>query len=233
MGQLTRDQIVAAALLQGGMASSLSTRAEKPFNAALRSLYKAWSWPFLKKRATGISLPTGTQALTLGAGSGGITLEIQEFFDPLYVYTSDRGTKQTCYIQQLVKNPNVSMDETLNDSSTFRGLPTRCKIRASTLWGRWDFIPLPFPEKDYLLAFDYLEQPADISSGSSVPIYPNDRTLIRVVMAEMLLDQHGIASKQYQAAAEEAGAMVVHDRQRYGQHTGDNDNIGLDTSVFK
>ena len=62
-------------------------------NAELFRLYNSWPWPFLQRRITGVSLAADTQSLALGAGSGGISLAVRQFLDPIRVYAYDTEPK--------------------------------------------------------------------------------------------------------------------------------------------
>lgn len=230
MGQLTRAQIVSAGLNKAGD-TSLTTLANTWFNAWLRSQYRAWPWPFLHRRSSAISLAAGTTSLSVGAGSNGVTLEIQRILDPIRVGDSTYSTKKDARIVALVNGPQ-DYDENLNDPALTRGLPDRFKIRAdSSLWGKWTLIPYPVPDKAYRIYLDYLEQPADISADATVPLYPNDRTMIQAVLVDAL--QYMDEGNRYQAELEILGSMVVDDRAKYGEVMGTNDQMGLDPGVFR
>jgi hypothetical protein len=229
MGALTRDAVVLAGLNIAGR-TDLSTLANVWLNAWLRSQYGAWPWPFLYRRITGLALNAGTTSLTIGAGNGGITPEIQEVRDPLWVYTSDYGKRGKARIRELLDG-EISFDETVNNPATNRGMPTRFKIRANpTTIGAWDLIPGPVPDVSYLLAIDYIEQPVDITLGTTRPLYPNDRTMIQFIVSAALqyLDRRADYAKENDVLTE----MAVYDRVKYGGVTGTNDASPLDGGTF-
>lgn len=235
MGQLTRTQIVTQGMLLAGR-DDLASVVNVDFNAWLRSVYMGWPWTFLKAKKTALSLVTGATSVAVGGGSGGVTLGIQKILQPILVYNSTNTTRFKADIQQLTGG-GVEWDETVNPSATWRGIPQKFKVQQRSTWGSWDLIPAPFPDKDYLLTFYYLAQPADIdttSSGdSTVPIYPNDRTMIQACMAQTLLYKEGADDSSYRAALDVLDAQVINDRVKYGAVPGDNDLVQLDSSVFR
>lgn len=233
MGVLTRTELLAAGQNKAGNNSTaLTTRLTTEFQAWLDRQYSGWSWPFLKKRVTGLSLSAGTTSLTIGNGNGGVTREIIKLRSPVLFYTTDRATKGKAPIVQADGDADTHWDETLADSAVWRGSPLQFKARHGTTRGTWDLVPMPFPHVALNLAVDYYERPAALGA-SSVPIYPEDSTLIMAICALALVDQKGIASPEAQTALEELGAMVARDRATHGQVPGENDMLQLDSSVFR
>jgi len=232
MGRLTRTELLTAGLgKMGNLSTALNTRITTEFQAWLDRQYAGWSWPFLKKRASGISLSAGATSLTIGAGSGGITQEIIKLVSPIAFYTSDRNTVGKAHIVQ-AEDADVYWDETLANSSTFVGQPLKFKARHGAVRGTWDLIPLPFPDKAYLLAIGYYQLPASLGA-SDIPIYPSDATMIEAIAALGTVDQKGPDHPASMAAMEEAGAKVARDRSIYGSVPGENDLLLLDSSVFR
>lgn len=233
MGALTRDQIVTAGLGKAGnLSTALRTRIETEFQAWLDRQYSAWSWPFLKKRAVGLSLSSGATSLTIGAGSGGVTLEIIRLVSPILFYTTDRTTVGKAPLVQVAGSNSVQFDETLQNSATWIGTPTSFKARNGTVRGRWDLIPMPFPDRALNIAIDYYERPAALGA-STVPIYPEDATMIQAVNALALVDQKGEDSPAAITANDRTSNMLARDRSTHGQVPGENDILQLDSSVFK
>ena len=233
MGRLTRDELLTAGLgKMGNLSSALNTRIATEFQAWLDRQYAGWSWPFLKKRASGISLSQGATSLTVGAGNGGITREIIKLISPLGYYTSNKSTIGKAPIVQSSNSASTFWDETLSNSSTFIGSPTQFKARHGSVRGSWDLIALPFPDQALLLAIDYYELPA-LLTGADVPIYPADATMIEAINALALVDQKGMDHPATQTAMEEAGAKIARDRSTYGSVPGENDMLLLDSSVFR
>lgn len=228
MGQKTRTEIIDAGLQLAGD-TSLTTHAVTWLNAFLRETYRSWPWPFLHKRYTGLALGAGVTSLSFGNGSTE-ALEVPRIFDPIKVYTSDYRSKGKARIRQMVES-DVDHDATYNDPAQGRGIPTTFKIRAdNTLWGKWTLYPWPVPDKAYLLGLEYLIQPADLSSGSSVPIYPSDETMILAVMVKGL--EHMKEIEQYALKKGELREQVINDRLRYGSAEGVNEDQLLDDGVF-
>ncbi len=229
MGQLTRATIVSEGLLKAGN-TSLTTRANVWFNAWLRSTYRAWPWPFLHKRATGIALAQGATSLTFGNGSTE-TLEVQRVLDPIWVYDSAYATRARARIRPVVGDVGLNLDETINSPTGNVGLPEFFKVRASnTVWGTWTLQPVRVPDKAYLLAVDYLVQPADISSDATVPVYPNDQTMIQCVCAHAW---QYMGDERYGEGLQILASMVTDDRMKYGEVAGTNDMVSLDPGVFR
>lgn len=229
MGTLTRGQIVTEGLLIAGNAN-LTTRANQWLNSWLRSHYRSWPWPFLIRRAQNITLAAGATSLAVGAGQNGITEQIQRVYDPVYVYTSDKKSRALARIRSVIAGP-VDMDESALDSTNNRGMPTYFKVRTyDSVWGAWNFQPFPYPDQSYQIAFDYLIQPADITSDVTVPLYPNDQTMIQAVVAfasrYMKLDGAG-------SELELLSAMGSDDRLKYGEVPGTNDQLLLDGASFR
>lgn len=235
MGAMTRDEIVAEALLLAGRGTDLNVRARVALNHWLDSQYQAWPWPFLQRRAAAIALAAGTQSLSFGNGAL-VTARVQRIISPLGLYNTAYTSKTLLPIRSLTGGP-LSEDETLNNPTLTRGLPQRVKVRANSATpNKWDIIPLPVPDKDYLLAIDYLELPATYATNaavSSIPLYPNDRTMVQAVLTEVHKYVDGTDSDSYQSALGILGSMAIDDRVKFGQVTGTNDVMQLDPDVFR
>jgi len=231
MGQKTRTQIITAGLEKAGD-TSLSTLAVTWFNAGLRSrLYAGWPWPFLQEPITGLVLGAGVTSLTVGAGTN-YALEIRRIMDPIWVGDSTYQTRARARIRTLTGG-SAETHEALIDPNQGRGTPIQFKARMDrTLWGRWKLIPYPVPDKAYLVHLDVIVQPADTTSDSDIPVYPNDETLIKLVEHAALEYMHGSNSPEAQAALDQLTSMVIGDRGRYGEVPGTNDVIELDENIF-
>lgn len=229
MGQLSAANLIATALNKAGD-SRLTTPALTWLNAWLRSAYAAWPWPYLQRRIAGLALPAGTQSLSLGAGAGGVTLEIKRVLDPLWVYDSVYSTKLRARIRTYIAG-DAFEDESINNPATNIGCPQQFKIRADTsLFGKWSLIPTPVPDKAYLLAVDYIIIPADIVTTTDVPTYPNDRTMIQAILCDAL---QYMKDKAYLDELQVLASMVIDDRVKFGEVAGTNDQTLLDPSVFR
>lgn len=227
------DLISNGLLLAGD--TSLTAVAVVWLNNWLRSQYAAWAWPFLQKRASGLTIAAGTESKLVGAGSGGVTDDIQSIYDPLYFYTTDRRARGMCRLVNLTGG-DMSHDEDMRDDATQRGIPSQAKCRpSSTVNNQFTLIFDPVPDIDYLFSFDYIIQPADEvtsanSGGTAVPMYPNDQTIIQAVKVAALNHM-----KDPSAPDEDAklSAMVSGDRIKYGQTPGVNEDWGLNGKTFK
>ena len=237
MGSQTRGQLVTEALLTAGD-PSLVARAQNALNSKLRGVYMSWPWPFLKARATGVPLGQGVQSINFGLGGSGVTLEVQRIIDPIFQYTSTFTNQSRPRIRPDYGG-DLWQDEVVNNPATFIGQPSQFKVVAGSTWGAWILKPTPFPDKAYLLAIDYIFQPADIAlgtSGDSVqPTYPNDETLKQIILTAIRKYQcAGDPSYQsmYTEAAQDLREMIVADRMRFGYAPGVNDQVGLDPAMF-
>lgn len=233
MGALTFDQIITQGLKKVGN-SSLTDEAAIDLKAWLRSQYEAFPFPGLKRKTAALALGAGITSLSLGAGSGGITLEIKRIFDPIWVYDVTYTTRVRARIRTLLGG-SVDDDEYMNDPTKNVGTPQQFKVRASSaLWGRWDLIPYPVPDRAYLLAIDYWVIPAAYTLGSEVAsFYPNDRTLIQCVVAHGLDIEEGPSSAMAIAAHDKLRDMAVADYVKFGEVPGDNDKLRLDEEIFR
>lgn len=238
MGQLTRGIIIKEGMLLGGD-DTIQVRVNTWLQEWLDSQYRAWPWPFLQQRASNVALATGTQAVAFGNGAV-VATPVQRVLSPIYVGSSDYGTKARAYVSQLGDH-DTDQDETLNNPSTFRGLPAHFRVRPSaTTWGTWSLIPLPFPDKAYVAHVDYLMQPAalsaivsttDLAADTAVPLYPNDRTMIQAVKTAVL--EWNKNADQWKMNLDILASMVIDDKHKFGEVAGANDFTGLDGSVFK
>lgn len=231
MGQLTRLQIVTEGMRLAGN-TAVGTQANIWLNAWLRSVYRSWTWPFLHRKTTGVALNAGVTSISFGAGSS-IAEEVQHIFDPVKVYTADKRTLGIARIRQLMDG-SLYQDEDLIDWSQAgnRALPYWMRIRPDdTLWGKWTLLPYPVADNNYLLKIEYLIQPADISSDSTKPIYPNDETMVQAVKVDTLNYMH--LFEPYALEKQILNEMRTADKVKYGSVMGINDRLTLDQGVFR
>ncbi len=234
MGQLTRAQIVTRGLELAGR-TNLTTQANVWLNAWLRETYRSWTWPFLHKRLAGVSLASGTTSLSFGAGAGGETLEVPHIYDPLRIYTSNKSIRSNVRVRS-VFGGDPTMDDDLVDEDNQVGTPELVRIRPDTsAWGKWALKFYPIPNQTFLLALDYIVQPADIDTTSGgddeVPIYPNDGTMIQAVLVAAMKYLH-----KYEEAAQadgDLGNMKAGDKVRYGMSPGLGTKLELDSRYFR
>lgn len=229
MGALTRLQLVTQGLALAGDAS-LSSLAPTWLNAWLRKEYSAWPWPFLQRKQVGLALAAAATSVSFGNGAT-VTPEVLRIFDPVQVYTSDYRTRGQARVVSFVEQ-NPDLDESANDPATNIGLPTRIRVAPdSTLFGKYALKPWPIPDRAYLLNFSYWELPVALASDASVPVYPNDSTMLQAIVAQSYLHQQ--KNDEFGQAMEILAAMVMNDRAHFGQNNGINDTLGLDTSIFR
>ena len=236
MGSLTRLQLVTEAGLLAAN-DAIPEHLKKGLNRMLRVAYAAWQWPFLHRRAESIAWSAGTTSIDVGAGSNGVTLEIQRIFSPVAFRTSDYSTRGRAHVRQLVESA-TSLDDVLRDPSTSRGLPQQLfALPYPGTWGKYTLKPDVVPDRDLLLAFDYLCMPADIDTStpgdSTVPLYPNDETMMHMLYAVQILNDEGADSMEYAEAMKSVSNKILADTDLFGSTTGVNDSLDLDPDVFR
>ncbi len=231
---MTRGELVTQSLRNAGVSDTLGTRANEWLNSWLASQYEAWPWPFLRRKASAITFTSGSTSKTVGAGQGGITNGIQRIYDPMYIYSSAYTVRGEVRIIS-IDDQGMNANEVINNPATHTGLPTAMKVYFNSAYqGALDLVPNTFPDRDLLLAFDYLEIPAIIdetSSGDSTkPLYPNDQTIKQALKAHALdYDKRG---KEAQEAFAVLSAMIQADRVKYGARMGHNSTWGKDPTVY-
>ncbi len=234
MGSMTRLEIITEGLLQAGVArASRPSRAVTWLSTWLKSQYRAWPWPYLLQSREALALPAGTTSLKVGSGSGGISDEIARVLSPIWVYDSSLGTRLKAPIIQV---GSFKYDENEALRGTARGLPGKFKVRTARVGELVNFqlIPFPIPDRDYLLQFNYIGIPVDpCEEDTSVPLYPNDQTMIQAVKAKALLDLNGEDDPQAVRAETKCNDMAIADRVKDGSTPGINDMVGLDDSVYR
>lgn len=234
MGSMTRAQIVTAGMQRAGR-TDIATIANGYLNNRLRTWYSRFQWPFLTRRATAVALAQGSQSLAFGAGSGGETLPVRLILNPMWVYTSDYSQRGKLLVRQLTDG-EIWQDETVNNPASNLGLPAIAKVKADkTTWGLWSIVPQPFPDRAYLLAIDYVVQPADIDTStagdSTIPLYPNDETMIQAVEADVLRFSRKL--QEWQLAEGRLGELMAGDKLSFAIVPGTNDLVGLDPNTFR
>ncbi len=237
MGQLTRTELITQGQAEAGVAGK-DTRLLEALVLWEESQYKAWPFGYLRKARTDLALAAGVTALSVGAGEGGVTNMIQRILNPIWVTTSGFTTRFKAMIIG-VDNQQIDLDERTSSSTTNRGLPQHFKIRhvlstVSPYRSCLSLIPLPVPDRAYLLSFDYIELPitAQTGTGTGIPLYPNDQTMKKFIEMMALKWGNGASDPDYQACRDELGSMVTADRLKDGQGHGNNDSIQMDANVF-
>lgn len=233
MGVKTLATIVSEGMALGGRAdTALATPVAAWVNDWLRQTYLQWAWPWLHKSRSALSLPAATETLSVGGGNSGITNLIQRVLDPVLVYEST-GNPSVARIRKLTGTAggDLSQEERVQVASSFTGRPNHFRVRPGSTYGVWTLVPTPFPDKAYLIAFDYIEVPAALATAD-IPIYPNDLTMVQAALVATLLYTNGHDSADYQDAIQVLARRVAQDRVGFGQATGINDSIDLDEGVY-
>lgn len=229
MGNLTANQIITQGLAIVSR-PDLADLALIDLNAWLEKRAEDWPWPKLHRRKEGVSLPSGSRSISFGAGSSGVTLQVQRIIDPIWIYKSDYTGGAKLRIRTITDG-NEEWDETINNPTTRRAKPEVAKVKVDeTTEGKWTIVPMQVPDKNYLLAVDYIVMPAPVV-GTTIPWYSGDSTMIKVVEVFSLN-----YTKRYDVLAQEREVlrnMVVEDRMRKGQIEGTNATLGLDSSIFR
>lgn len=226
MAQLTRDQIVSEGQLLAGRDDN-ATASASWLQRWLDAVAASWPWPILQTEATGIALASGATSLVLGNGSGGITPKIQKLLDNVWLYDSTRTFKKRLRLRHQLSAPGDRIGPTDNT-----GTPITARLFTSA-YGVWTMYFEPTPERDYLLTIPYITLPAAMTTGSDVPWYPNDETMVQVVAFKNHEFYDGKDAPTTQAAQQMLAGLAANDRIRYGAITGVNDFLPLDPSVFK
>ncbi len=231
MGEMTRGEIITAGLRKAGN-TNLTLPAQTWLNASLRTQYKAWPWPFLIETATAVPLVAGSTGVVVGGGNGGVTDKFYYPYAPIYVYTTDYTSRNTALIRQLVGGP-IGMDLSVINPATGQGLPCQFQISKASgqVYGIWNFIPWPIPNRDYLLTFKYQKMEPNLNDDGQVPLYPSDETMIEMVVASALLDMKDYAAAQ--ASEGKLHALCIGDRLKYGTIPGSNTLWEMDKGVFR
>jgi len=230
VGYRTHDQLITNALVEAGD-TSLSTLASDWLNDWLDARYCDWPWPFCTTRLS-YSWTSGTTSLTLGNGSGGVTERIRRILDPIKFRSStfaDRGSARIVDISGL---PD-SQDPDMNDSSTHVGLPSTFTVEASSAAAhQWVLKPQPVPDRALTVLIRYLHIPERIT-GSTVPLYPSDRTMEMAIIQKALAHKFGTHSNEALTAAKLLVSMVMDDRVKFGEVEGDKHHVRLDPKRFR
>lgn len=233
MGSLANTSIISQGMLLAAR-DDLQTQALGWLNTWLQSQYAAWPWPFLLRRVANQALVAGSTSYTFGAGSGGTTDLVHQVKDPIMLRTSDFSVRQVARVRQLIGGQPVidpEWDENMVDSATQRGIPELFKVRThATVFGQWVLWPQRVPDRNLLITIDYQYMPAAMTIGQT-PVYPNDDTMVQLVKAKTF--EYTQRLKEAAAAMEEVRAMTINDRLKWGSVDGTNDQIQLDSKVYR
>lgn len=230
MARLTFDQLVT----QGGVLGdndAVPTWVATKLKGWLRKQYASWAWPFLITQATGITVTAGTATKLVGNGNSGITEQISRIFSPVYWYGSSFAERGKVALRDFVGGPVVMQNE-LQDTTNNRGSPQSAQVRSLNTGGQLhaQLIIFPVPDKTYTLSFTYQRLPDDLS-GSSIPEYPNELTLIQAAKCAAI-EYDNSATEWYETELAKLAQMVAADRDAYGGNPSFGDNNSLDTDIF-
>ena len=226
MGQLTRDQIVSEGQLLAGRDDN-ATASNAWLQRWLDSVAASWNWPTLHDEAIGIAVTSGTASVTVGGGSGGITPKIIKILDSMWLYNSTRTWRKRLRVRHFVGDPVDRIGATDNT-----GAPDAVRVK-QTVFGTWILYFDRIPDQAYLMTIPYIVMPAAIATGSEVPWYPNDESMVQAVAFKNHEFYDGKDASTTQAAQQMLAGLVTNDRMRFGQVVGINDNLILDPTVFK
>lgn len=230
MARLTFEQLVE----QGGVLGdndTVPTWVATKLKGWLRKHYSAWTWPFLIKQATGITLTAGTATKTVGNGSGGITDQISRIFSPIYWFGNSYAERGKAPLREFVGGP-ASMQNELQDTVNGRGAPQNVQMRSVYTSGALaaELTFFPVPDKAYTVSFTYQRLPADLTD-SDIPEYPNELTLIQAAKCAAI-EYDNADSAWYENELTKLAQMVAADRDAYGGNPSFGDTAPLDTDVF-
>lgn len=226
MGQLTRDQVVSEGQLLAGRDDN-ATASNSWLQRWLDSVAASWAWPTLHDEAVGIVITAGTASVTVGGGSGGITPKLLKILDNMWLYDSTRTFRRRLRLKHFIGDPVDRIGATDNT-----GTPSSVRVKQTT-FGTWILYFDVIPNQAYLMTVPYIFLPATIVSGSEIPWYPNDETMVQAVAFKNLEFYMGKDAPPVQAAQQQLASLATNDRSRYGTNPGINDNLILDPSVFK
>lgn len=222
MAQLTRDQIVELGQLEAGRDDSASLCVGW-LQRWLDAVAASWQWPMNQRETTGIQL--STQSLDVG-GAGLVPEKVIRVLDNIWWYTDDRKSWGRVRIRSNIGAPLERVGPELT------GSPQDCRIQAGPQFGTFRLSFYPAPDKTYRLSVPYLALPVALTSGSQVPWYPNDETMITAVSFKVYEYYQGVEHPKAVAAQQKLAGLILNDRVRYGHGPGQSDSLPLDVGVF-
>lgn len=227
MGRLTRDEIVSEGQLLAGR-DDMATQANGWLQRWLDSVAASWPWPILQCEETGVPVAQGVQTIDFGAGST-VTAKVLKILDNIWVYSGDRTFRRRLRIRHQLSEPSDRVG-----STNATGTPSNCRIFAKgySAGGKWTLYFDTIADKAYLLTVPYLILPPAISSGTDIPWYENDETMVQAVAFKVSEFHNGKDAPQTQAFQQMLAALIANDRIRYGAIHGVNDSMALDPTVF-
>lgn len=226
MGALTRDEIVNEGQLRGGR-DDLNTVLNVVLADWLDRAGRSWMWPQLTQRRSNIAVGAGVSSITIGNNVGGIVQRVTRLITQPWLYDSQRTTRTRLAFRSITDEPSDILDPV-----TTTGMPSLVTVETPNQ----DQLKLTFnvvTDKDYLLFLVTHELPARPTTGSAVPWYPEDETMLQLIEAETLRRENGVADPSYQAALANLTDMMSTDKTRHGQNQSSNALWELDKGVYR
>lgn len=238
MGTLTRAELLGQAGLAAGNTEAASF-VRVWLDAWMARTAKSWSWPVLKANISNVSVQTGALSIQLGNGTNGVTQYLHKLLNGTVFWRVQSGYAPNgrAFIKPLSDVDPTTRDGSI-DPNQNRGKPETIKVRMDSAFpGKLTlYFDKPTDVAIYL-SFDAHIIPANIGTDAdddtTVPWYPNDRTLLQACKCAILeLDAAGEQDPHFDAEMGKLAAMVVDDRDFDGEQAGDNQVMPLDPSVF-
>lgn len=238
MARLTRDEIVTEGMLLAGRDPSSTadfTQTVGWLQRWLDSIASSWPWPVLTTVTnSGIVIPAGVNSILFGATNPTTdpthapAEKVLEILDGIWLYDS-LGKP----IWRLRIKPQTGFPDNLTGASQPRiGCPDSLRLFKHQ-GGIWRLKFDVQTDKVYNVAIPYIYLPLPLASGTSLPWYENDETMVQLVAFRCAEYFDGKDSPVAQAAQQQLASRVAEDRIRFGSAAGINTPFGLDPAMFK
>ena len=167
--------------------------------------------------------------MTIGAGSGTVARRVTHVIgSPLLYDATTRRVRGRLTLVDYIDEFSIAV----GTSGVSPAMPTTYTIETVSE----DQKKLMFSsiaDQNYLMDIVCHVLAERLVSGTEVPWYPEDETMIQYIMAATLRSENGVDSPSYQAAVAELDEMVANDKIRHGTSTTLNATMGLNGEVFK
>lgn len=213
-----------------GGRDNLNTKMNAALNDFLDRAGRSWTWPMLTKRVVEIPLVAGVGFVLVGAGAGGIDERVTHLLGQPILY-SDATLRRLRGRPTLVDFIDGYSDAIVNAGGGV-GIPDQYTIDTISQ----DQKRLLFnraASEDLLIDMSVHILYDPLTTGTEIPWYPEDETMIQAVMAATLRSENGVDSPSYRAALDELGEMMGNDKIRHGASSTVNATMGMDPSVFR
>ena len=210
MASLTRDQIITRALTQVGRdEDAYVTLAQQWLQQWLDSVAKSWEWPQLRDEWFGFELDgsaTAPAGYQFGKDDGvdSPSQLVTAIEDNIWLYLLDGSAKRRLRVERTLRDPIGRLPLTNKPSGT----PTSVAVIKSDVEGVWDIFPNCPVDRTYLLMVPYRYIPTALASGSTIPWFPDDTTLIAAVVYAAQRHANGAAHEETIAAQEALATML-------------------------